>query len=65
MKISYQGNSEETTALTVGAFLEGKGVASGTAVVEYQGEIHAPGDSLDMPLVEGATLNAFRIVAGG
>lgn len=65
MKIAYQGNSEETTALTVGAFLEGKGVAAGTAVVEYQGEIHAPGDSLDMPLVEGATLNAFRIVAGG
>lgn len=65
MKITYQGKPEETTALTVGAFLEGKGVAAGTAVVEYQGEIYAPGDSLDMPLAEGATLNAFRIVAGG
>ena len=49
----------------MGAFLDSKGIAAGTAVVEYQGEIHAPGDSLDMPLVDGATLNAFRIVAGG
>lgn len=65
MKIVYQGTIEETTASTVCAFLEGKGVATGTAVVEYQGEIHAPGDSLDIQLVEGATLNAFRIVAGG
>ena len=65
MKIVYQGKPEETSAPTVGAFLEGKGVSAGTAVVEYQGEIRAPGDRLDMPLVEGATLNAFRIVAGG
>ncbi|MBR1587883.1 MAG: thiamine biosynthesis protein ThiS [Kiritimatiellae bacterium] len=65
MRITYQGTAEETSAPTVGAFLEGKGVAAGTAVVEYQGEIRAPGDSLDMPLVEGAALNAFRIVAGG
>ena len=65
MKIVYQGNTEETEASTVGAFLDGKGIAAGTAVVEYQGAIHAPGDSLDMPLVDGATLNAFRIVAGG
>ena len=65
MKIVYQGKEEETAAPAVGAFLEGKGIAAGTAVVEYQGEIHAPNDSLDMPLVEGATLNAFRIVAGG
>ncbi|MBQ6338935.1 MAG: hypothetical protein IJI36_07315 [Kiritimatiellae bacterium] len=65
MKITYQGAAEETTAPTVGAFLDGKGIAAGTAVVEYQGTIHAPGDSLDLPLVEGAELNAFRIVAGG
>lgn len=65
MKIVYQGTAEETTALTVGAFLADKGIAAGTAVVEYQGAIHAPGDSLDLPLEEGAALNAFRIVAGG
>ena len=65
MKIVYQGTVEHTDATTVGMFLEGKGVAAGTAVVEYQGEIHAPGDSLDIPLSDGATLNAFRIVAGG
>lgn len=65
MKIVYQGTTEETDAPTVGAFLEGKGVAAGTAVVEYQGEIHAPGDCLDIPLADGAALNAFRIVAGG
>ena len=65
MKIVYQGKAEETDAATVGVFLEGKGIAAGTAVVEYQGTIHAPGDSLDLPLVEGAVLNAFRIVAGG
>lgn len=65
MKIVYQGTEEETAAHTVGEFLASKRVASGTAVVEYQGEILAPGDSLDMPLAEGATLNAFRIVAGG
>ena len=65
MKIVYQGKEEETTVLTVGEFLKGKGVAAAAAVVEYQGGIHAPGDNLDMPLVENATLNAFRIVAGG
>ena len=65
MKIVYQGKEEETAAATVGAFLEGKGIAAGTAVVEYQGAIHAPGDSLDLPLAEGAAPNAFRIVAGG
>ena len=65
MKIVYQGTAEETDASTVAAFLEGKGVATGMAVVEYQGEIHAPGDSLDIQIVDGAALNAFRIVAGG
>jgi len=65
MTIVYQGTAEETNAPTVGAFLAGKGVAEGTAVVEFQGMIHAPGDSLDIPLADGAALNAFRIVAGG
>ncbi len=65
MKIVYQGTETETSAPTVGAFLEGRGVAPGTAVVEYAGAVYAPGDSLDVPLAEGASLNAFRIVAGG
>ena len=65
MQIVYQGKLEETAATTVAEFLEGKGIRSGTSVVEYQGEVKAPGDNLDMPLSEGASLNAFRIVAGG
>ena len=65
MRIIYQGTDAETSATTVATFLESKGIAAGTAVIEYQGTIHAPGDRLDLPLIEGSTLNAFRIVAGG
>lgn len=65
MKVVYQGKDVNTNADTVRKFLSEKGIVDGTAVVEYQGTIHAPGDNLDIPLVEGGVLNAFRIVAGG
>ena len=66
MKINYQGNDEETTATTVAAFLEGKGVNAKTAIVEYDGEIYgADSDLSAVPLTDGAELNVFNIVSGG
>ena len=66
MKIKYQGNDEETAATTVAAFLEGKGVTTKTAIVEYGGEIYgADSDLSAVQLTDGAELNVFNIVSGG
>ena len=66
MKIRYQGRCEETSAATVAAFLEEKGVGAKTAIVEYGGEIYgADRDLAALPLAEGAELNVFNIVSGG
>ena len=66
MTIVYQGKDEETAAATVAAFLAERGVLGEGTVVEYRGEAYAPGAALDgVPLVEGAELNVFRLVAGG
>ena len=65
MQIVYQGKKTETDATTVGGFLASAGIGAGEAVVEYNGEIVGAAGAATTPLVEGAELNAYRIVAGG
>lgn len=65
MKIVYQGKETETAPATVGAFLAANGVAVDKVVVEYKGDILSAGAAATTPLEEGASLNVFRIVAGG
>lgn len=66
MTIKYQGESVETTASTVSAFLEQRGIDVAKALVEYKGEVYAAGKGLDaLVLEEGAELSVFHIVAGG
>ncbi|MBO4448503.1 MAG: hypothetical protein J5807_03350 [Kiritimatiellae bacterium] len=66
MKIVYQGKDVETSAGTVAEFLAEKGVDAKKAIVEYASEVHAPGADLSgLKLEEGATLDVFRLAAGG
>ena len=65
MKIKYQGKETETDAANVAAFLAAQGVDAAEAVVELDGEIVAGDAVAATSLLEGAELNAFRIVAGG
>ena len=66
MKIVWQGETVETAAATVAAFLEEKGVPAAGSVVEWKGEAYAPGDDLSaLALEEGGRLDAFKVVAGG
>ena len=46
MKIKYQGEAVDTTAKTVAEFLSARGVDSAKAIVEYGGEVYAPGADL-------------------
>lgn len=66
MKIVYQGESVETTAATVAEFLSARGVDPAKAIVEYGGEVYAPGaDLTSLSLADGASLDVFRMTAGG
>ena len=66
MKIVYQGQSVETTAATVAEFLSARGVDPVKAIVEYGGEVYAPGaDLASLSLADGASLDVFRMTAGG
>ncbi|MGN0852755.1 MAG: hypothetical protein ACI4Q3_05210 [Kiritimatiellia bacterium] len=66
MKIVYQGRSRETNAAHVKAYLEEAGVDLSRALVEYRGEVYAPGADLEsLRLEAGAELNVFNVVAGG
>ena len=66
MKIVYQGKPVETSAASVAAFLEERGVGPDAAIVEYCGEIHCERSDLSsLALSEGAELNVFQIVSGG
>ena len=66
MKVVYQGSSVETTAKTVAEFLSARGVDPAKAIVEYGGEVYAPGADLSsLALVDGATLDVFKLTAGG
>ncbi|MBR4354072.1 MAG: MoaD/ThiS family protein [Kiritimatiellae bacterium] len=66
MTIVYQGNSVETSATSVAAFLADKGIDVATAIVEYGGEIYGKATDLSaQTLADGAELNVFNIVSGG
>ncbi len=66
MKIIYQGKEETTAQTALSAFLSEKGVDAAKAIVEYAGEIYAPGADLSaVDLSDGASLNVFKVVAGG
>ena len=66
MKIVYQGESVETTATTVAEFLSARGVDPAKAIVEYGGEVYAPGaDLTSLSLADGASLDVFKMTAGG
>lgn len=66
MKIKYQGDAVDTTAKTVAEFLSARGVDPAKAIVEYGGEVYAPGADLSsLALVDGASLDVFKMTAGG
>ena len=66
MKIKYQGEAVDTTAKTVAEFLSARGVDPAKAIVEYGGEVYAPGADLSaLALVDGASLDMFKMTAGG
>ena len=66
MKIKYQGEAVDTTAKNVAEFLSARGVDPAKAIVEYGGEVYAPGADLSsLALVDGATLDVFKLTAGG
>ena len=66
MNIKYQGEPVDTTAKTVAEFLSARGVDPAKAIVEYGGEVYAPGADLSaLALVDGASLDVFKMTAGG
>jgi len=66
MKIKYQGDAVDTTAKTVAEFLSARSVDPAKAIVEYGGEVYAPGADLSaLALVDGASLDVFKMTAGG
>ena len=66
MKINYQGEVVDTTAKTVAEFLSARGVDSAKAIVEYGGEVYAPGaDLASLALKAEAPLDVFKLTAGG
>ena len=66
MKIKYQGDAVDTTAKTVAEFLSARGVDSAKAIVEYGGEVYAPGaDLASLALKAEAPLDVFKMTAGG
>jgi len=66
MKIKYQGDAVDTTAKTVAEFLSARSVDPAKAIVEYGGEVYAPGADLSaLSLVDGASLDVFKMTAGG
>ncbi len=66
MTIVYQGKSVETTAKTVEEFLAEKCVDPAKSIVEYSGEVYAPGSDLaSLELKPDAPLDVFKLTAGG
>ena len=66
MKIKYQGDAVDTTAKTVAEFISARGVDPAKVIVEYGGEVYAPGADLSaLALVDGASLDVFKMTAGG
>lgn len=51
---------------TLAEYLTEKGIDSTKVIVEYKGEIHAPGTDLSaVAYTEGDPVEIFRVVAGG
>lgn len=66
MTIFCQGRETETAATTVAAFLAERGIDGARAIVEYAGEVYAPGADLSsVVLKQGAALEIFKVMAGG
>ena len=66
MTIVYQGAEVETEAKTVAAFLAERMIDGAKAIVEYAGEVYAPGaDLTSVELKPGAVLDVFKMMAGG
>lgn len=66
MNVVYQGHEVETGQTTVAGFLAERRIDAARAIVEYDGEVHAPGaDLAQLPLRAGAALDVFKLTAGG
>ncbi len=66
MKIVYQGTEVETGQMSVAGFLAERQVDVAKAIVEYAGEVYAPGTDLAaLELKPGAALDVFKLTAGG
>lgn len=66
MKIVYQGTEVETEETSVAGFLAERQVDVAKAIVEYAGEVYAPGADLAvLELTPGAALDVFKLTAGG
>ena len=66
MKIVYQGTEVETEETSVAGFLAERQVDGAKAIVEYAGEVYAPGADLAvLELKPGAALDVFKLTAGG
>lgn len=66
MKIVYQGTEVETGQTSVVGFLAERQVDVAKAIVEYAGEVYAPGaDLAALELKPGAALDVFKLTAGG
>lgn len=66
MKIVYQGTEVETEETSVAGFLAERQVDVAKAIVEYAGEVYAPGaDLAALALKSGAALDVFKLTAGG
>jgi len=66
MTIKYQGETVDAAEKTVAEFLSARGVDPAKAIVEYGGEVYAPrADLSSLALVDGASLDVFKLTAGG
>ena len=65
MTLIYQGKERTTEAGTLDELVDELKLDRRMTLLEFNGEAIAPGSDLTLPLSEGDTLNAFRIVAGG
>ena len=62
----YQGEETETEATNVAAFLAERMIDGAKAIVEYAGEVYAPGaDFSSVELKPGVSLDVFKMMAGG
>lgn len=65
VSIIYQGDRITTAATSLAELSAELKLDTAHTILELNGEIFVPGSAQTRPLLEGAVLNAFRIVAGG